>query len=106
MPKDYNKDLDGYVERHGKRILIIPMNYQIIHTLVSFIRINLINEHRSKKAGYDVSVIAKALDAFYSNYDNIQIPLLEALRIVSLAQDSKTEKADLYLLKAQKRYKY
>ena len=61
---------------------------------------------QAKKAGYDVSVIAKALDAFYSNYDNIQIPLLEALRIVSLAQDSKTEKADLYLLKAQKRYKY
>ena len=66
----------------------------------------IIDEHRSRKAGYDVSVIAKALDAFYSNYDNIQIPLLEALRIVSLAQDGKTEKADLYLLKAQKRYKY
>ncbi|MBD1139512.1 DUF2130 domain-containing protein [Pelagibacterales bacterium SAG-MED46] len=49
MPKDYNKDLDGYVERHGKRILIIPMNYQIIHTLVSFIRVNLINEYKSKK---------------------------------------------------------
>ena len=49
MPKDFNKDLDGYVERHGKRILIIPMNYQIIHTLVSFIRVNLINEHKSKK---------------------------------------------------------
>ena len=59
-----------------------------------------------KKPGYDVSVIAKALDAFYSNYDNMLIPLLEALRIVSLAQDGKTEKADLYLLKAQKRYKY
>jgi len=45
------------------------------------------------------------LDALYSNYDNTEIPLLEALRIVSLAQDEKTEKADLYLLKAQKRYK-
>ena len=66
----------------------------------------IIDEHRSRKAGYDVSVIAKALDAFYSNYDNTQIPLLEGLRIVSLAQDDKTEKADLYLLKAQKRYKY
>jgi hypothetical protein len=29
----------------------------------------------------------------------------EAVRIVSLAQDGETEKADLYLLKAQKRYK-
>jgi hypothetical protein len=30
---------------------------------------------------------------------------LEAVRIVSLAQDEETEKADLYLLKAQKRYR-
>ena len=66
----------------------------------------IIDEHRSRKAGYDVSVIAKALDAIYSNYDNTQIPLLEALRITSLAQDGKIEKADLYLLKDQKRYKY
>ena len=65
----------------------------------------IIDEHRSKKAGYNVELIAKALDALYSNYDNTEIPLLEALRIVSLAQDEKTEKADLYLLKAQKRYK-
>ena len=49
MPKDYKKHEDGYVERHGKRIMIVPMSYQIIHTLVSFIRINLINEYRSKK---------------------------------------------------------
>ena len=65
----------------------------------------IIDEHRSKKAGYNVELIAKALDSLYSNYDNTEIPLLEALRIVSLAQDEKTEKADLYLLKAQKRYK-
>ncbi|MGY8780917.1 MAG: hypothetical protein ACKVJJ_04560, partial [Fidelibacterota bacterium] len=62
-------------------------------------------EHRSQEAGYEVDVVAKGLDAFYSNYDNTAIPLLEALRIVSLTQDGKTEKADLYLLKAQKRYK-
>ena len=66
----------------------------------------IVDEHRSKKAGYDVGLISKALDSFYSNFDNMQIPLLEALRIVSLAQDGKTEKADLYLLKAQKKYKY
>ena len=65
----------------------------------------ILDEHRSKKAGYQVDLISKALDAFYSNYDNTSIPLLEALRIVSLAQDGKTEKADIYLLKAQKRYK-
>ena len=60
MPKDYNKNQDGYVERHGKRIMIIPMNYQIIHTLVSFIRINLINEHRSKK-DFDAPKMMKRL---------------------------------------------
>jgi hypothetical protein len=64
-----------------------------------------IDEHRAKKAGYQVNLIAQALDAFYSNYDNTAIPLLEAVRIVSLAQDEEIEKADLYLLKAQKRYK-
>ena len=58
-----------------------------------------------KKAGYQVNLIAQALDAFYSNYDNTAIPLLEAVRIVSLAQDEEIEKADLYLLKAQKRYR-
>ena len=65
----------------------------------------IIDEHRAKKAGYQVNLIAQALDAFYSNYDNTAIPLLEAVRIVSLAQDEETEKADLYLLKAQKRYR-
>ncbi len=65
----------------------------------------IVDEHRSKKAGYQVNLVAEAMDAFYSNYDNTAIPLLEALRIVSLAQDDNTEKADLYLLKAQKRYK-
>ncbi len=49
MPKDYRKQEDGFVERHGKRILIVPMNYQIIHTLVTFIRTNLITEYKSKK---------------------------------------------------------
>jgi hypothetical protein len=65
----------------------------------------ILDEHRSKDVGYQVDLIAKAMDAFYSNYDNTAIPLLESLRIVSLAQDGKTEKADLYLLKAQKRYR-
>ena len=60
MPKEYNKQQDGYVERHGKRIMIIPMNYQIIHTLVSFIRFNLINEHKSKK-DFDAPKMMKRL---------------------------------------------
>ena len=65
----------------------------------------ILDEHRSKKIGYNVDIIADAMDAFYSNYDNGAIPILEAIRIVSLSQDGKIEKADIYLLKAQKRYK-
>ena len=65
----------------------------------------ILDEHRSKKIGYNVNIVADAMDAFYTNYDNGAIPILEAIRIVSLSQDGKTEKADIYLLKAQKRYK-
>ena len=65
----------------------------------------ILDEHRSKKIGYNVEIVADAMDAFYSNFDNGAIPILEAIRIVSLSQDGKTEKADIYLLKAQKRYK-
>ena len=65
----------------------------------------ILDEHRSKKIGYNVDIVADAMDAFYSNFDNGAIPILEAIRIVSLSQDGKTEKADIYLLKAQKRYK-
>ena len=52
-----------------------------------------------------MEIVADAMDALYSNFDNGAIPILEAIRIVSLSQDGKTEKADIYLLKAQKRYK-
>jgi len=65
----------------------------------------IVDEHRSKKVGYDIEIIAKAMDAFYSNYDNTLIPVMEALRIVSLNQDGKREKANLYLLQAQRKYR-
>jgi len=73
MPKDYNKQQDGYVERHGKRIMIIPMNYQIIHTVVSFIRINLVNEYKSKKS-FDAP---KALQRLWDHITgpSFQLPL-------------------------------
>jgi len=64
----------------------------------------ILDEHRSKKVLYRIEIIAQALDAFYSNYDNENIPLMEALRIVSLTQDNKYKKADLYLIKAQRLY--
>lgn len=65
----------------------------------------VVDEHRSEKVGYNIEIIAKAMDAFYSNYDNANIPVMEALRVVSLSQDGKQEKANLYLLLAQRKYK-
>ena len=44
------------------------------------------------------------MDAFYSNSDNIKIPVMESLRIVSLIQDGERDKANLRLLKAQRKY--
>ena len=48
LPKNSCK-LEGHIERHGKRIMIVPMDYRIIHTLVSSIRNNLIEKFKSKK---------------------------------------------------------
>jgi hypothetical protein len=44
------------------------------------------------------------MDAFYVNSDNYNIPVMEALRIVSLMQDGERKKANLRLLKAQRKY--
>ena len=44
------------------------------------------------------------MDAFYSNSDNANIPVIEAIRIVSMVQDDKYKKANHYLLKAQRKY--
>ena len=49
LPKDFNKAKNGYVGRHGNRIIIIPMDYSIIHAVVSLIRGNLINIYKTKK---------------------------------------------------------
>ena len=48
LPKDFCK-YEGHLERHGKRIMIVPMDYRIIHTLVTSIRSNIIDKYNSKK---------------------------------------------------------
>jgi len=64
----------------------------------------IIDEHISKYVEGNIDLIAKAIDAFYSNSDNADIPVIEAMRIVSMAQDGENKKANLYLLKAQRKY--
>ena len=48
LPKTFEKNT-GIDERHGNRILIIPMNYEIIHTAIKFIREKILNIHINKK---------------------------------------------------------
>ena len=46
------------------------------------------------------------MDAFYSNYDNYKIPVLEAMRVVSLMQDGLRDKANLRLIQLQRKYNF
>ena len=62
------------------------------------------DEYRSEEVGYNLKIIALHMDAFYTNSDNLNIPLFEALRVVSLVQDGEQKTANLRLLRSQ--YKY
>jgi len=65
---------------------------------------DIIDEYLSETVGYDLRVIALHMDALYANYDNRKIPIMEAIRIVSLSQDGDRSRADLKLLQAQRKY--
>ena len=66
---------------------------------------DILDEQISTEVGYDLRLITEHMDALYSNYDNRNIPLVQAIRIVSVDQDGGREKANLLLLKAQRKYK-
>ena len=63
------------------------------------------DEYRSQEVGYNLKIIALHMDAFYTNSDNLKIPVLEALRVVSLMQDGEQKTANVRLLRAQQKYK-
>ena len=63
----------------------------------------IVDEYRANSVGYDLTIIASHMDALYSNSDNYNIPILEALRIVSLVQDGEQKKANIRLLRAQQK---
>ena len=54
---------------------------------------------------YNIKIIALHIDAFYTNSDNFLIPVMQALRIVSLMQDGESEAANLRLLRSQQKFK-
>ena len=60
LPKTFGKNT-GIDERHGNRILIIPMNYEIIHTAIKFIREKILNIHINKKENVNVPKEMKRL---------------------------------------------
>ena len=65
---------------------------------------DIADEYRSEEAGYNLKIIIMHMNAFYSNSDNVKIPILEAMRIVSLMQDGYRDKANIRLLLAQRKY--
>ena len=65
---------------------------------------NIADEYVSEEVGYNVSIIIMHMDALYANSDNQKIPVLEAMRVVSLMQDGLSDKANLRLLQLQRKY--
>ena len=65
---------------------------------------SVIEEYYSEKVGYDIQIITMHMDAFYANSDNLTIPIMDALKVVSLIQDGMREKANLRLLQLQRKY--
>ena len=64
---------------------------------------DIADEYRSEEVGYNLKILAMHMDAFYTNSDNLKIPVLEALRVVSLMQDGEQKKANVRLLRAQQK---
>ena len=65
---------------------------------------SIIDEYHSEQIGYDLKIIALHVDALYANSDNLNIPVLEAIKVVSLMQDGDREKANLRLLQLQRKH--
>ncbi|MBC8400768.1 MAG: hypothetical protein H8E14_04710 [Candidatus Marinimicrobia bacterium] len=65
----------------------------------------ILDQHLAEGVGYNIDIIAQAMNALYANFDNVRIPIVEALRIVSTAQDGDQQKANVLLLKAQRQYR-
>jgi hypothetical protein len=65
---------------------------------------DIADEYLSEEAGYNLKIIVLHMDALYANSDNHKIPVLEAMRVVSLMQDGLRDKANLRLLQLQRKY--
>jgi len=91
LPKDFEKT-DGYVTRHGKRIIIIPMNYPLIHSVVSPLRSYLISETKKKKDFNAPREMKRAWEFITSNEFHLSIRNL-AMHMIRIKKLIEKEKA-------------
>ena len=60
-------------------------------------------EYYARKLKYDFNMIRKLLDVFYTDPDNLLIPVPEAIRIIALREDGNRERADFLLLRERRK---
>lgn len=60
-------------------------------------------EYYARNLKYDFNMLRKLLDVFYTDSDNILIPVPEAIRIIVLREDGNHERADFLLLRERRK---
>ena len=60
-------------------------------------------EFYARNLKYDFNMLRKLLDVFYSDPDNLLIPVPEAIRIIALREDGNHERADFLLLRERRK---
>ena len=60
-------------------------------------------EYYARKLKYNFNMIGKLLDVFYTDPDNLLIPVPEAIRIIALREDGNRERSDFLLLRERRK---
>jgi hypothetical protein len=60
-------------------------------------------EFYARKLKYDFKMICKLLDVFYTDPDNLLIPVPEAIRIIALRTDGDRERAEFLLMRERRK---
>ena len=60
-------------------------------------------EYYSREIRYDFKMMARLIDVFYTDPDNLGIPLPDALRIVMLRSSKAVQRADYLLMMARRK---
>ena len=60
-------------------------------------------EFYASKLKFDFNMLRKLLDVFYTDPDNLPIPVPETIRIIALREDGNRERADFLLLRERRK---